>query len=86
MEVPKIAKIYRIGPTRWWLYFNRDGKVVCYNCDDPIEIEDPVVSRISRCKINKTRTYLYCLKCGDDLNIITEEQAAMALQEVIISL
>ena len=86
MEVSKIAKVYKIGPTKWTQYFNRDGKVSCFDCGDSIEIEDLVVSRISRRRTGRNEHRLYCLKCGDELNIITEEQATTPLLEVVVSL
>lgn len=72
---------------KWQQYFNRDGKVTCYDCDTPIEIGDPVASRKRRSKVEeKGSTHLYCLKCGDELNIVSEEQATIPEQEMVVSL
>lgn len=72
---------------RWQQYFNRDGRVGCRDCDAPIEIGDPVATRKCRSKVDETGcTRLYCLRCGDELNIITEEQATTPEQEMIVSL
>ena len=82
----KNKRAYIMRSQKWSQYFNRDGEVVCFKCGEDINIGDAVVPRMQRRKVGMTIVRLYCIRCGDELNLLTDEEVKMSTRDRVYQL